>query len=91
MPSLSDSFNNDHTAEKMTDSVLVVNNGVNNYYYDFVQRFVSSSRGDTTPFSQLDREVVIMMRDKLVALGGAPPELPPEAPSTQAASRKFNL
>jgi hypothetical protein len=31
------------------------------------------------------------MRDRLVELGGHPPELPPEAPAPKAPGRKFNL
>jgi hypothetical protein len=39
----------------------------------------SSEGGITvTPFSQLDRDVIVAARDRLVELGGAPPELPPE-------------
>jgi hypothetical protein len=50
-----------------------------------------NTRGAFTPFSQMDREVLVLMRDKLIELGGQPPELPPEAPATQAPARKFNL
>lgn len=88
--SLSDNFNTTHRAEKVSDSVLQVYNGAFTSYYDFAQRFLYA--GETiTPFSQLDREVLILMRDRLVELKGNPPELPPESPASTSSARKFNL
>ncbi len=91
MASLSDSFNGDFEASKLNGAVLYVSNGAYDYYYDFTQRILTAGRGGVVPFAQLDRDVLIMMRDKLVSLGGDPPELAPEAPATQAPVRKFNL
>lgn len=91
--SLKDAFDRTHTATKINDSVVQISTTYFNYFYDFTQRvMMTSSRGAATPFSQLDREVLVMARDKLVELGGKPPELPPEAPAAPApSSRKFNL
>jgi hypothetical protein len=89
--SLSDAFNRDFYMEKTNNSVLRIHNNVTDFYYDFAQRVVITGHGSAIPFSQFDRETLIFARDKLVELKGNPPELPPEAPATQAASRKFNL
>lgn len=88
---LTDTFNRSHSAQKINESVVQVSNGVFNYYYDFTLRVVTTGNGANTPFSQMDRDTLIMVRDQLVALGGKPPELPPEAPVNQAPARKFNL
>ncbi|MBL8712062.1 MAG: hypothetical protein JNM12_04115 [Alphaproteobacteria bacterium] len=64
--------------------------------FDFMARTLisgrsSSSAGFTvTPFSQLDRDVLITMRDKLVELGGSPPDLAPEAPALNKPVRGLN-
>jgi hypothetical protein len=89
--SLSDAFSRSHTARMISESVLLVGNSVASSSYDFTQRVVMSSAGAMTPFAQMDREVLVMMRDKLVELGGQPPELPAEAPANPAPPRKFNL
>lgn len=47
-------------------------------YYDFAQRVRTGSHV-VTPFTDLDREVLVAARDTLVKLGGQPPQLPPEA------------
>lgn len=50
-------------------------------YYDFTQRVrMSSVTGShvVTPFAELDRDVLVAARDKLVELGGQPPQLAPE-------------
>lgn len=63
---------------------------------DFLTRTLvtRNSYGDAgvvvTPFAQLDRDVVVAMRDRLVELGGTPPDLAPEAPANPAPQRKFN-
>lgn len=94
--SLSFEFNNDYTAARKGDYVLVVSCNGSHFCYDFAARMMygwgsgSGSYG-VTPFSQLDREVLINMRDKLVDLGGKPPELPAESPSAAQPARKFNL
>ncbi|TAL28958.1 MAG: hypothetical protein EPN97_13960 [Alphaproteobacteria bacterium] len=86
---LKDAFNG-LDSNKVNGSVLRVYNGCFYTYYDFAQRVMYSGQA-SIPFSQLDRESLIEARDKLIELKGTPPELPPEAPATQAPVRKFNL
>lgn len=85
---LKDSFNFETTLRKENNNVLTVHYktyaGSVYMTYDFLQRVMISrtdeSKGGAavTPFSQLDREVLSVMRDKLAEMGGKPPELPPE-------------
>lgn len=93
---------NDYTVKKETNAVLSVSYDAGGYtnvlIYDFIGRIMiarTSGHGDggisVTPFSQLDRDTLIEMRDRLVALKGDPPDLPPEAPATPAPHNKFNL
>ncbi|MEZ0225147.1 MAG: hypothetical protein ACAH83_11380 [Alphaproteobacteria bacterium] len=99
--SLSDRFNNGYDARKENDNVLSVKytvHGSPTYLaFDFMARVMVARTGSSdggvniTPFSVLDREMLVEMRDKLVALKGEPPELPPEAPAAQASQKKFNL
>ena len=97
--SLKVDFNKDYVAVKDGDAVLSVRYNAggygNNLIYDFNARVLISRASNggvsVTPFSQLDRETLVEMRDKLIELKGNPPELPPEAPVTQATSKKFNL
>lgn len=98
---LSDQFNKDYTARKDNDYVLSVyysSQGGGTYIaFDFLTRTMvtRSGYGDgglvVTPFSQLDRDMLINMRDTLVELQGKPPELPAESSSPAAPARKFNL
>ena len=65
------------------------------FCYDFAARVMYGWGGSAisygvVPFSNLDRETLVAMRDKLVDLGGKPPELPDEA-AAPAQPRKFNL
>ena len=93
--SLSFEFNSEYKASRKGDYVLVVSCNGSHFTYDFAARILygwgdgSGSYG-VTPFSQLDRETLIAMRDKLVELGGKPPELPDE-PAAAPPARKFNL
>jgi hypothetical protein len=99
--SLSDRFNNGYNAQKENDNVLSIKytvQGGNTYLiFDFMARVMIARTGSSdggvnvTPFSALDRGALIEMRDKLIALKGNPPELPPEAAGAQAPARKFNL
>jgi hypothetical protein len=101
--SLKDQFNDTrYTVRKETPAVLSVRYDAGGYtnalIYDFIGRIMiarTGGHGDgglcVTPFSQLDRETLIEMRDKLVELKGAPPELPAEAPAASAPAKKFNL
>lgn len=94
-------FNNNYTAKKENDFVLSVSYVVGGYRhimsYDFQARVMvmrTDSHGDggavLTPFSQLDRETLVEMRDKLVALKGNPPELPAESPVNPGVQRRLN-
>lgn len=86
---LKDSFNA-FDCLKVNDSVLRVYNGSFYTFYDFAQRILRA--GDHfIPFAEVEREILIEARDKLVALKGNPPELPPEAPMAKAPAPKFNL
>ncbi|MDI1228224.1 MAG: hypothetical protein PSY14_11120 [bacterium] len=89
--SLKDAFNNLHPAMENSSSLRVLSSGIY-AYYDFAQR-VRSSGSPTptiTPFSQLDRDTLVAARDKLVELGGNPPELPSEAPTLNKQLRGLN-
>lgn len=95
--SLSIEFNNNtYTAQKVGDYVLQTYCNGTYIFYDFAARIMYGHYGSncslgTTPFSQLDREVLIAMRDKLVDLGGKPPELPAEAPAAPKSAGGFQL
>lgn len=77
---------------------LEVSYRINTYYevtlaYDFLNRVLLTrhmqSQGiavNTTPFAQLDAEVLDSMYEKLVELGGKPPRL--GAPATSLALKK---
>lgn len=64
--------------------------------FDFMTRVMlvrtGSSEGgfSVTPFSQLDRDVIVAARGRLVALGGTPPELPPEPGTLSKPVRGLN-
>lgn len=96
--SLSAEFNADFKPRKINGAVLALEYEYQKYYYDFQSRLLTtmmkygSTIGGvaTTPFSQLDREVLADMRDKLVELGGKPPALPPEASANPGNARKLN-
>ncbi|MEZ0225150.1 MAG: hypothetical protein ACAH83_11395 [Alphaproteobacteria bacterium] len=92
---LSDSFNDVYAARKENDTVLRVHYDTLYNYYDFTARMLTTCNGSNSvavvPFSQLDRETLIAMRDKLVELKGNPPELPPEEAVIKAVPKKFNL
>lgn len=74
--------------------MLMVHNGRYYYFYDFTLRVMTTAvhhGGNSTPFSQLDRDVLVEAREKLIALGGNPPELPAEKASTGKPGSSFNL
>ena len=64
--------------------------------FDFMTRVMMVRTGTSeggitvTPFSHLDRDVIVAARDKLVALGGTPPELAPEAQTLNKPLRGLN-
>jgi len=91
---LKDSFNKrSYEFHKMNDSTLRVRhpNDSVSYRFDFAMRLLTVQYGEALSvqaFDRLDREMLIELRDKLVEMGGKPPELPAEQPpSTQP--RKF--
>jgi hypothetical protein len=84
---LSEIFNQGYEAEIAGDCALRVEWGVptrhglrNAAVYDFALRQTMTYSYGTpvgvTPFSQVDREVLETMRERLIRLGGHPPELP---------------
>jgi hypothetical protein len=88
--SLKDAFN-DVSPVLYKPSVLRTSNGVSSLYYDFAQRvMLHSIEGGyaLTHFSQMDREILVAARDKLVELGGNPPELPAETPANPGMARQ---
>jgi hypothetical protein len=92
---LSNDFNSTYSPRKMGDNVLRVEYDYVKFYYDFQQRVLATAyeyNGGTTvtPFSQLDRDTLVEMRDMLVELGGKPKELPPEAPTLNKPARGLN-
>jgi len=96
--SLSQEFNQTHSPEKVNDQVLKVNVENISFLYDFRQRLVTATYrygndkwAQVTPFSQLDREVLVDMRDALVHMGGKPKELPAEAPSLPRPQKGLNV
>ena len=92
-PTLKDAFNG-YAAEKITDCMLRVSNGRHYYFYDFTLRVMTTSvhhGGNSLPFALIDRDVLVEAREKLIELGGKPPELPPEKPVTPGSGGKFNL
>jgi hypothetical protein len=79
--SLKDAFSHVNSIMENAVTLRVYNGGMYGYY-DFAQRVrLSPGSGGhvVTPFADLDREVLVAARDKLVELGGQPPQLPPEA------------
>ncbi|MCC7037131.1 MAG: hypothetical protein IT560_07460 [Alphaproteobacteria bacterium] len=94
---LSDEFNSTYSPRKIGDNVLRIEYDYVKFYYDFQQRVMATayryndSGGTTlTPFSQLDRDTLVEMRDTLVELGGKPKELPPEGPTLNKPARGLN-
>jgi len=94
-------FNDNYKARKYGDAVLSLQintyGGTNYLAYDFNARVLhgrtgASERGLTvTPFSQLDPESLVAMREKLIELGGDPPELPAPSRPAPPASGGMNL
>ncbi len=94
-------FNDQYKAVKSNDYVLDISFYSNNqstifHTFDFMSRLLITGRGSSsvgfnvTPFSQLDRDMLVTMRDKLVELGGTPPDLPAEAPTITKPQRGLN-
>lgn len=89
---LTDAFNKINAVMENAVTLRVYNGGIY-AYYDFAQRVrMSSVTGShvVTPFSELDRDVLVAARDKLVELGGQPPQLQPEAPTLNKPVRGLN-
>ncbi len=94
-------FNEQYKAVKANEYVLDIsfyssNQSTIYHTFDFMSRTLITGRSSSsvgfnvTPFSQLDRDMLITMRDKLVELGGTPPELPNEAPALNKQPRGLN-
>ncbi|HYD17895.1 MAG TPA: hypothetical protein VEF76_05410 [Patescibacteria group bacterium] len=84
--SLKAEFNGSYNASKVSAGVLRVTSDDYTYSYDFNARilvvrtnYTREAGPHVVPFSQLDRDSLIQFRDKLVELGGNPPDLPSEA------------
>jgi hypothetical protein len=73
-PSLRESFAK-LSMTKENDVTLRVYNGGIYLHYDFAQQLLIAN-GQVRPFSDVPREVLITARERLVELGGTPPELP---------------
>lgn len=96
---LKDKFNNGYEAKKSTPYVLDIrfgnSAGTNYLMFDFMTRTMLARTGSSEsgltiiPFSQLDREMLVAMRDKLKELGGDPPELPAETPANPGNTRQL--
>lgn len=100
--SLKDQFNSKYPARMENDYVLSMNyttNAGSTYIaVDFMTRTMVTRNGHgdggvaVTPFSQLDRDMLINLRDTLIEMGGKPPELAPEASTNNfLPGKKFNL
>ncbi len=94
---LSNDFNRSYSPQKLGNDVLRIGYDYATFFYDFAQRLLvtvyrynDAGGTTTTPFSQLDREVLVDMRDKLVELGGKPRDLPPEGPTLNKPVRGLN-
>lgn len=95
---LKDAFNNHNSYEfyMLGEAALRVRlrSGGTEYRYDFGLRLLTVQYGEavsTHPFSALDRETLIELRDKLVELGGKPPELPQNENPAPQTKRGLNL
>ena len=93
--SLKDAFNapGGYEFRKLSNSLLRVMSDGAFYKFDFALCVMTTRASDgvaLTPFSQLDRETLVEMRDRLVALGGKPPALPDERHTGPVLPRKLN-
>lgn len=89
--SLKDAFNSLHPVLENAVTLRVLSTGIY-AYYDFAQRLRTSGSPTptVTPFQDIDRDVLVAARDKLVELGGQPPQLPPEASTMSKPMRGLN-
>jgi hypothetical protein len=99
--SLTAAFNDDYPAEMANSYVLVVQYDVAGYNqvmaYDFKARVMTLRTDDYAeagvrilPFSQLDRDSLVEMREQLIELGGNPPPLPAEPNTLNKPARGLN-
>lgn len=89
--SLKDAFAHVNSVMENAVTLRVHNAGIYSYY-DFAQRQRTAHTNPVliTPFAELDRDVLTAARDKLVELGGRPPQLPPEASTLNKPVRGLN-
>jgi hypothetical protein len=98
--SLTETFNA-FEAKKVSPHAIQVVSGNFCYHYDFALRqqlawfSPTGSQGwqpfGNAPFSQLDREVLELARNKLIDLGGSPPELPAAQQPDPPKAKGLNL
>lgn len=76
---LKDAFSHVNSIMENAVTLRVYNASIYSYY-DFAQRqrTVHTTPTLVTPFADMEREVLVAARDKLVELGGQPPQLAPE-------------
>ena len=96
-----DAFNQQYAAQKFDDNVLSLyhpGRGGGIYIdFDFLTRTMQTHASGTganisvIPFSQLDPEVVIELREKLVELGGNPQALSSQDAVQKPASNQLKL
>lgn len=97
---LSKAFNDQYEAKLANPFVLdLYYRARGGSYYlavDFLTRTMVTRTGSSdgglfvTPFSQMDREVLEGLRDKLVELGGTPPALETTPPANPGTARRLN-
>ncbi len=99
--SLTAAFNDDYPTEMVNSYVLTVQYDVAGYSqvlaYDFKARLMTLRTDGyaeagvrMTPFSQLDRDSLVELRDQLIELGGNPPPLSPEPNTLNKPARGLN-
>lgn len=92
---LKDAFNKGlYKPQRFGPATLQVEANYVTYRYDFLLGHMTAVGHNgvlsVVPFSQIERGVLIDLRDKLVELGGDPPELPAERATGPVQPRKLN-
>lgn len=89
--SLKDAFAHVNSMMENAVTLRVHNAGIYSFY-DFAQRQRTTHINPVvvTPFAELDRDMLTAARDKLVELGGQPPQLAPEPNTLNKPARGLN-
>ncbi|MDI1228225.1 MAG: hypothetical protein PSY14_11125 [bacterium] len=89
--SLKDAFSYVNGTMENPVTLRAYTGGIYNYY-DFAQRLrvTNGQNPIIVPFTEIDRDVLVAARDKLVELGGQPPQLAPEANALNKPLRGLN-